>query len=104
MHPLEPTRRKQLSKLKDMLAIFEQFGMSFHRYKEEPLFAESAPLGLVRYWDVRPTKYLREYTLNLCNSLRNRKLAISGPGLCCSNLKKIINKGKMQNSRSLFLV
>ncbi len=44
------------------------------RYKEEPLFAESAPLDLVRYWDVRPTKCLLEYTLNLCN--RNRKLFI----------------------------
>lgn len=53
-----------------------------NRYKEEPLFAESAPLGLVRYWYVvlyvRPTKCLLEYTpwytLNLCN--RNRKLLI----------------------------
>jgi hypothetical protein len=25
------------------------------RYKEDPLFAESAPLDLVRYWDVRLT-------------------------------------------------
>jgi hypothetical protein len=46
-----------------------------NRYKEEPLFAESAPLDLVRYWDVWATKCLLEYTLNLlCN--RNRKLLI----------------------------
>lgn len=45
-----------------------------NRYKEEPLFSESAPLDLVRYWDVCPIKCLLEYTLNLCN--RNRKLLI----------------------------
>lgn len=45
-----------------------------NRYKEEPLFAESAPLDLVRYWGVCPIKCLLEYTLNLCN--RNRKLLI----------------------------
>jgi hypothetical protein len=45
-----------------------------NRYKEEPLFSEGAPLDLVRYWDVRPTKCLFEHTLNLCN--RDRKLFI----------------------------
>lgn len=44
-----------------------------NRYKEEPFFAESAQLDLVRYWDVRRTKCLLEYsTLSLRN--RNRKL------------------------------
>jgi hypothetical protein len=46
------------------------------RYKEEPLFAESAKLDLVRYWDVRSAKCLLEYKLNPCNRDRNQKLLI----------------------------
>jgi hypothetical protein len=42
-----------------------------HRYKEEPLFPENAPLDLVGHWDVSLAKSLLVYTLNLRN--RNRK-------------------------------
>src|SRR6266702_5032673 len=48
-----------------------------HRYKEEPLFTENAPLDLVRYWDVSTAECLLKYILMLCNRTRKRSIHLS---------------------------